>query len=236
MMAIKGILFDKDGTLIAFNNVWGPLYKSMLVNHFGYDEQGALALLQTTGYEPETGNCRGGSPMAAGTLEQIMKVWWPDLSPAEREERRQFVNTNADKNAKNFIEPLLELAPVFDALRAAGYILGVGTNDSEDSAKRHMEVLDVHHYFDVVLGSDSVDVPKPSGQMVRRFAELTGLRPDQVAMVGDNGHDIEEARAGGAGLAIGVLTGNSTAADLEPHADQVIHSVGDLLKFLSTVA
>ena len=171
-MAIKGILFDKDGTLIAFNNVWGPLYKSMLVNHFDYDEQGALALLQSTGFEPETGTCRGGSPMAVGTLEQIMEVWWPDLSPAVREERRQFVNENADKNAKNFVEPLLELAPVFDALHAAGYILGVGTNDSEGSAKRHMEVLDVHHYFDVVLGSDSVDVPKPSGQMVRRFAGL----------------------------------------------------------------
>ena len=235
-MAIKGILFDKDGTLIAFNNVWGPLYKSMLINHFGYDESRALALLQSTGYEPETGTCRGGSPMAAGTLEQIMEVWWPDLSASVREERRQFVNRNADKNAKNFVEPLLELAPVFDAFHAAGYILGVGTNDSEGSAKRHMEVLDVHHYFDVVLGADSVDVPKPSGQMVRRFAELTGLTPAEVAMVGDNGHDIEEARAGGAGLAIGVLTGNSTAADLEPHADHVIHSVGELLQLLKSLA
>ena len=235
-MAIKGILFDKDGTLIAFNNVWGPLYKSMLINHFGYDEPRALALLQSTGYEPETGTCRGGSPMAAGTLEQIMEVWWPDLSASVREERRQFVNRNADKNAKNFVEPLLELAPVFAAFHAAGYILGVGTNDSEGSAKRHMEVLDVHHYFDVVLGADSVDVPKPSGQMVRRFAELTGLTPAEVAMVGDNGHDIEEARAGGAGLAIGVLTGNSTAADLEPHADHVIHSVGELLQLLKSLA
>ena len=134
--------------------------------------------------------------MAAGTLEQIMGVWWPDLSATAREERRQFVNQNADKDAKNFVEPLLELAPVFDAFHAAGYILGVGTNDSESSAKRHMEVLDVHHYFDVVLGADSVDVPKPSGQMVRRFAELTGITPSEVAMVGDNGHDIEEARAG----------------------------------------
>ena len=231
-MAIKGILFDKDGTLIAFNNVWGPLYKSMLIDHFGYDEASALALLQTTGYEPETGTCRGGSPMAAGTLEQIMGVWWPDLPVTAREERRQFVNENTDKNAKNFVEPLFALAPVFDALHAAGYALGVGTNDSEISAKRHMEVLDVHHYFDVVLGADSVDVPKPSGQMVRRFAELTGMKPSEVAMVGDNGHDIEEARAGGAGLAIGVLTGNSTAADLEPHADHVIHSVGELLQLL----
>ena len=234
-MAIKGILFDKDGTLIAFNNVWGPLYKNMLTTHFGYDEPGALALLQTTGYEPETGTCRGGSPMAAGTLEQIMEVWWPELTPAQRDERRVFVNENADKNAKNYVQPLLELAPVFDAFHAAGYVLGVGTNDSEGSAKRHMEVLDVHHYFDVVLGADSVDVPKPSGQMIRRFAELTGMAPAEVAMVGDNTHDIDEARAGGAGLAIGVLTGNSTAEELSPHADHVVHSVAELLPLLKSL-
>ena len=235
-MAIKGILFDKDGTLIACNNVWGPLYHGILTRHFGYDDQAALVLLRSTGYDPETGALRGGSPMAAGTLDQIMQVWWPELSLTERAERREFFNQNADKNAKNFVEPLFELASVFDAFHAAGFVLGVGTNDSESSAKRHMEVLDVHHYFDVVLGADSVAIAKPSGQMVKRFAELTGLAPAEVAMVGDNSHDIDEARAGGAGLAIGVLTGNSSAAELEPHADHVIESVAELLPLLKSLS
>ena len=234
-MAIKGILFDKDGTLIACNNVWGPLYMDMLTKHFGYSEHDALVLVKSTGYEPETGTLRGGSPMAAGTLDQIMQVWWPDLAADQRAERVAFVNANADKNAKNFVEPLFELRPVFDAFHAAGFVLGVGTNDSEGSAKRHMEVLDVHHYFDVVLGADSVAIAKPSGQMVKRFAELTGLTPSEVAMVGDNSHDIDEARAGGAGLAIGVLTGNSTAEELLPHADHVVHSVAELLPLLKSL-
>ena len=71
--------------------------------------------------------------------------------------------------------------------------------------------------------------------MVKRFAELTGLKPHEVAMVGDNSHDIDEARAGGAGLAIGVLTGNSTAEELLPNADHVVHSVAELLPLLKSL-
>ena len=231
-MAIKGILFDKDGTLIACNNVWGPMYMEMLITHFGYDRTQALKLVQSTGYDDMTGGLRGGSPMAAGTLDQIMRVWWPDFSPEERAERIQIFNRHADQNAKNFVEPLLELEPLFEAFHADGYILGIATNDSEASAKRHMDVLGVRLYFDVVLGADSVIDAKPSGQMVKRFAELTGLTVAEVAMVGDNTHDIDEARAGGAGLAVGVLSGNSNANDLAPHADHLIANVGELLPLL----
>ncbi len=33
-MAIKGVLFDKDGTLIEVNGTWVPLYRQMLVEDF----------------------------------------------------------------------------------------------------------------------------------------------------------------------------------------------------------
>jgi len=55
-------------------------------------------------------------------------------------------------------------------------------------------------------------------------------------MVGDNAHDINEARAGGAGVAIGVLSGNSVHEDLAPIADHVIADISalpDLLKRIS---
>jgi phosphoglycolate phosphatase len=47
-------------------------------------------------------------------------------------------------------------------------------------------------------------------------------------MVGDNTHDLEMAHAAGAGLAIGVLSGNSTRAELAPRADIIVDSIADL--------
>jgi phosphoglycolate phosphatase len=52
-------------------------------------------------------------------------------------------------------------------------------------------------------------------------------------MVGDNRHDMEMARAAGAGMAIGVLSGNGTRDTLSPLADVLIESVADLPGLLS---
>jgi phosphoglycolate phosphatase len=54
-------------------------------------------------------------------------------------------------------------------------------------------------------------------------------------MVGDNPHDMEEARAGGAGLAIAVLSGNAAREDIAHLADYTIESVADLPALLRSL-
>jgi phosphoglycolate phosphatase len=51
-------------------------------------------------------------------------------------------------------------------------------------------------------------------------------------MVGDNSHDMDEARAGGAGLAIGVLSGNAAYEDICHLADYTLNSVADIPELL----
>jgi len=46
--------------------------------------------------------------------------------------------------------------------------------------------------------------------------------------VGDSPHDLDMARAAGAGKAIGVLTGVSARDVLSLHADLVLESIADL--------
>jgi phosphoglycolate phosphatase len=74
--------------------------------------------------------------------------------------------------------------------------------------------------------------PKPAPDIVHAFAAAAGLRPRDIAVVGDNRHDLEMARAAGAGAAIGVLTGNSSLDDLSPLADAVLRSIADLPDWL----
>ena len=61
---------------------------------------------------------------------------------------------------------------------------------------------------------------------------MAALQPAEVAVVGDNLHDLAMARAAGAGLAIGVLSGTSVVDELKPHADHVIGSIADLPEIL----
>lgn len=227
-MAIKGILFDKDGTLIEFDNLFGATYLKMLQAHYGYSIDEATVILMRAGYMPETGGCRGGSPMASGTLKQVVHYWWPDMAEDERDARRKFIDENFDRDAHQGAIPIIPLQPVFEELKAAGYLLGVATNDIEAAAHSHMTKIGVIDHFEMLIGADSVVEPKPHGNMIKRFAEVMALHPSEIAMVGDNAHDINEARAGGAGLAIGVLSGNSAHDDLAHIADHVIGTVAEL--------
>ena len=66
------------------------------------------------------------------------------------------------------------------------------------------------------------------------FSDLTGLKPTEIAMVGDNRHDLEMARAGGCGLAVGVLSGTGTRESLGRIADVVLDSVAELPAYLAS--
>ncbi len=231
-MAIKAILFDKDGTLIEANDTWVPVYKIMLAKEMNADEERVLELMSMAGYDRATDGFKAGSVLAAGTINQLVDIWWPQLDAAARLAKVQKINHDYVAEARLYMKPLMDLVPVFDELHAMNMILGVATNDIHSSATFHMQELGVHDYFVHIIGADSVDIPKPSGQMIALFAERTGLKPHEIAMVGDNSHDMEEARNGGAGLAIGVLTGNAQHDDIAHLADHVLASVADIPQLL----
>jgi phosphoglycolate phosphatase len=64
--------------------------------------------------------------------------------------------------------------------------------------------------------------------MVQAFCRSVGLAAREIAVVGDSPHDLDMARAAGAGKAIGVLTGVSAHDVLSLHADLVLESIADL--------
>ena len=93
-------------------------------------------------------------------------------------------------------------------------------------------LLGVAQMFDAAYGYDAVANPKPAPDAIHAFSDLTGLKPSEIAMVGDNRHDLEMAKAGGA-LAIAVLSGTGTRESLTPMADVVLDSIADLPAFLA---
>ena len=230
-MAIKAVLFDKDGTLIDVNGTWVPFYKAMLKQEQGLSSAEVETKMIAAGLDPVTNTFRAGSTLAGGTTRQLVALWWPDASADEHEKITYRLDHEFAPLALSHLTPLMPLPPVFEALKALGLQLGVATNDGEVSAKRHMDALKVAHFFTAILGADSVAMPKPSGQMVQMFAERAGILPHEIAMAGDNTHDLEEARNGGAGLAIGVLTGNAQRHHLEHHADHIFDSIAHLPEF-----
>jgi phosphoglycolate phosphatase len=232
---IKGILFDKDGTLIDFNRTWLPVVTQLAQGIAAGDPVQARALVEQGGYDWGQQRFRSGSVVAAGTIEDLVDLWHPGLGTDERTRRVKVYDGLA-------VSEGAARAVAFDGLHDAlallvqrGFILGIATNDSEAGARATATALELGDLFTAIIGYDSVARAKPHADQLQLFAEQTGLLPAQIAMVGDNPHDLEMAHAAGAGLAIGVLSGNSTRAELEALSDVILDGVVDLPEYLAQI-
>jgi len=232
-MAIKAILFDKDGTLIDFEATWLAIAENMALKAANGSAKRANELLEMGGLDTRNRCFRADSVFAAGTNADIVALWYPDLSADEQRVMvRDFDMFTAEEGAQQAV-PLPGVQDALTALYNDGVKLGVATNDSTLGAEKTLLALGVAQMFAAAYGYDAVANPKPAPDVLIAFADLNGLRPAEVAMVGDNRHDLQTARAAGAGLAIGVLSGTGSRETLEGLADAILGSVADLPQFLA---
>lgn len=204
-MAIKGILFDKDDTIIDLETFWREPVRRLavfLAQNCDQAENGRLigALEAAAGFSG--GKLIPESPVAAGTN-------WDVLSACAAVLRAAGVSVE---------EPLLEMgvhyleyactrygqvlgkadfSVLLPALKQNGCYLGVATSDSYGPAMHCLKALQIDGYFDLVLAADRVERAKPAPDMARIFCETFGLAPREVCMVGDSGNDMRFAANSG---------------------------------------
>lgn len=228
--AIRGLLFDKDGTLVAFNETWIPAFCEAASRVAKAAEQPDVAdhLLREAGYDRSRGVFEVDSMLASGTNQDIARCWdaiLAETAPADMEGLlfEVFRETSLDG-----LVATADMPALFHQLATAGYYLGIATNDDTELAELAAQQLGIRDHLAFVCGADGGFGGKPGPGMGEAFCRHTGLDPREVAMIGDAAADAGMARAAGFGAAIGVLTGSATRDQLAPWFDVVIDSVADL--------
>lgn len=222
---IGAIIFDKDGTLFDFQATWAASFVRLLEELAPGDLYRAAA--EVLGFDVDSGRFREDSIVIASTSGEVAGA----LAPVVGRSPADIVAALNRIGGETAQVPVVDLRPCLVALGAWGP-LGLVTNDSEASARRHLSAAEVLDLFDFVAGYDSGFGAKPGPGQLLAFAEATGVAAEVTLMVGDARHDLRAARSAGM-VPVAVLTGVAETPELAPLAEVVLPDIGHLDAWIS---
>ena len=231
----RGILFDKDGTLIDFRATWVPAYRGVadeLAQRLGGGAPLAAAILARQGYDVARAEFAPDSPLLWETNAAIAAAWHASPEIAGRIDVLEVVLRHFADVGRYPPQPVGDLAALLSRLRGRGLVLGVATMDDTAIAHAHLRHIGIADQVDFVIGADAGHGAKPAPGMALAFCAACGLEPGEVVVVGDTPADLMMARHAGCAQAVAVLTGAMPADALAPLADRVLASVQDLEQLL----
>lgn len=206
---IRGVLFDKDDTLLDLATFWrAPVQRTVdfMLRELRRENDQALrhALECAAGFDGDA--LIAESPVVAGTNADVVRACM-DVLAAQDIDVNVIDRSLFARLAETYLEiaclrdgvcqPTGDLAHVLDALHAQNIRTGVATSDSFASTMHALEKMGVAEKFDCILTADRVARPKPAPDMAMVFCARCSLTPEEVAMVGDSANDMRFARNAG---------------------------------------
>lgn len=232
MDKVRGVIFDKDGTLLDFQRTWTGWIEGFLEKlyniHPSIDQDLFEQVAELLGYDLLSRRFHPDSVVIADTPEAGIKKIMPILPMCKFSNLLALSEEASLKSIPVEIVPLKELLLKLASMRI---ILGVVTNDSEESANTHLEAIGVSVFFKHIIGYDSGFGSKPDPDPCLAFCSTAGIRPNECLMVGDSLHDMHAGKLAGM-KTVGVLSGLSDEMTLKPSADVILPNVSFLPEFI----
>lgn len=143
----------------------------------------------------------------------------------------------AERASSSFQEHYLQRLPdvklfkgiptMFDTLRKRGVKVALNTGFNRGTLDVLLDELGLQSLVDATATQSEALEGRPSPAMIQLVSDKLGISdPSQVAVIGDTKNDIEAGKRFGAGMKIGVLTGEHSLEELESAgADYVVEHV-----------
>ncbi len=200
-LAVKGIIFDLDGTLVDSAPDIG---------------NAANKMLETLGQEPasrEQVQTWIGNGLPKLVKRALTKDFngEPDPELFERAFPILMDHYQRDVCVDSY---LFDGVPeTLKSLYDEGYVLGCVTNKAASCTLPLLNQLGIDQYFTSIVSGDTCAHKKPHPEPIQFGMQEMGLEPRDCALVGDSAHDIHAARAAGIPV-IAVNYGYNQGVDL----------------------
>ncbi len=196
---IKGILFDKDGTLLEFHSTMHHIYTyvlNYLKDRYCVPELLLQQLKNALGHLPD--RLRSDSLLPLSTNPQIAEAL---LEPSEKYAAEHHWHQPFSKT--DLLELIEELSlsenvpytalpdvpETLKYLKSKDYELGIATADTRTATVAGLKKTEIFDFFDY-LGTGDESKPKPETFLADMFCNQCGIAPNEMLIVGDSKNDM----------------------------------------------
>ena len=204
------ILFDLDGTLIESTEAITSTF------HHAFKTHGAK---NPTDKEIQALIGHPLDVMFARLGVEESKVW--DFVDTYKQRYRLIskIKTELLPDAQNAVE-----------LAGSFATLGIVTTKTGLYSKELMEHFGIMHHFEVLIGREDVEHPKPDAEPIHKALKVLP-EDEEIWMIGDTELDLLSAKAAGVN-SIGVLAGYGTKETLAVHTKNIFKNAYEAVKYL----
>ena len=160
MKPLRGVLFDKDGTLVDYALTWQPINRRAGECAARGDRALYEALMRKLGGDPETGRAATGSLLAFGNTAQIARAFVAAGAPWTHFELTKALDAIFLAGAAG-AAPVCDLGALFSNLAARGLALGIASADNEAGCWALADRFAMRAHLAFVAGYDSGLRSKP---------------------------------------------------------------------------
>ena len=227
------IIFDKDGTLIDINAMWGGWVTELARRlEAAAGRPVAQPLFEVLAFDPVSGVIDPTGPLSIAPLaeqRQLTRGILRNAGLSSTEQEAVLAEAWHIPDPVALAYPLADLYTLFDTLRAHKLKIAIATSDDRAPTQATLAGLGLAHWVDAVVCADDGLPLKPAPAMIITICRTLDVSPARTVMVGDNPDDLRTGRAAGVGLVVGVLSGVSPVSLLAPYADVILPSVAGLV-------
>lgn len=231
----RGVVFDKDGTIIDIWPMLAALARERLAHLSARVRADALdAVNEAVGFDPHTGDIAPFGPLASAARKDEIAVaagalWKKGISwhQAYSIARDSYDDADRTLDITLGLRLFTGVRETLSALKDSGLFLFVVTSDSHDRTERMLSHLDILQYFTRIVGADEVGRTKPDPEAVLLCAGERGLTAADLVVVGDGPQDALMGKRAGS-KTVGVLTGVSSYDHLQSCCDVILPDIRDI--------
>lgn len=175
MSNIELIIFDFDGVIVDSEHLYNKANKSAFIK----------AGIEMSDHDINT-------RFIGMDFGRMLEMFTNDYGVERTEIYKEHVNVEAIR----LIETELEAIPhIIDFLESTHLPYYIASNAHTDWTAAKIKLLDIEHLFnDVLLGTDSVALPKPAPDMFKLAADKAGIAYDKCTVIEDGIYGIQAAK------------------------------------------